>query len=275
MAKPWQPDGASTPPLGLEGFTNVDGSDVRAYIDYLDSVTRASRSAKSASYSAQGITLGMNVLDVGCGVGDDVRAIAELVGANGESAGVDASQALVGEARARGVPPNVVFTCASVDNLPYPDAHFDAVRAERLFQHLERADDAAAEIARVLKPNGSVLVVDQDWETVVVSGADASITRRVVQAGADALANGWAGRNHSAMLVRAGFRDVRVIAGVTTLPLGPAYALVLQSALASATASNAITSEEAETWLASLLAADQRGEFFYAVSVFAALARRA
>lgn len=259
----------------ISGFTKVDEGDVRAYIDYLDAVTRTSLPAKSAAYAAQGIVLGMQVLDVGCGVGDDVRAISALVGPTGECVGVDASAALVNEARARGIPKNASFDCASAYSLPYGDARFDAARAERLFQHLARSDDAACEIKRVIKPGGSLLVVDQDWETVVVSGGDASLTRRIVRASADAFANGWAGRNHSGMLTRTGFRNVQVLAGVTSLAFGPAYTFVLQSAVESATASGAISSVEGDTWLASLLAADQRGEFYYGVSVFAAWGRRA
>src|SRR5438270_3787680 len=89
---------------------------------------------------------GAHVLDVGCGTGDDVRMLAELVGPHGRVDGVDVSAAMVRTARERGLPENARVQQAEAGELPFEDETFDAVRAERVFQHLTQPDVAAKEI---------------------------------------------------------------------------------------------------------------------------------
>lgn len=260
---------------GMRGFTDVDACDPREYVAYLEAAyARKAHEGEFALHALQGIGPGASVLDVGCGIGDDVRAISSLVGDGGTVAGVDSSHALIAEAQRRGMPANASVSVASAYSLPFAEKSFDVARAERVLQHLDRPDEATAELHRVLKPGGSVLLVDQDWDTIAVSGGDPAITRRVVHAFADSLANGCAGRGHKAVLTRAGFRDVRVEAGVSSLPLALAYAFVLESAVEAAKSSGATSPREADTWLASLVEANQRGEFYYSVSVFVSVAVR-
>ena len=87
-------------------FNDADAADGRALIEYLDNAARNSAQTKAATYAAQHLSPGMRVLDAGCGTGDDVRAIAEIVGANGHVTGIDSSRTMIEEARARGVPAN-------------------------------------------------------------------------------------------------------------------------------------------------------------------------
>ena len=75
------------------------------------------------------------MLDVGCGTGDDVRAIAEIVGALGHVVGIDPSTAMIDESNARGLPSNATFGVGSAYTLPHADGSFDAVRADRVMQH--------------------------------------------------------------------------------------------------------------------------------------------
>src|SRR5579872_1062657 len=124
------------PGPSLADFTNADASNPSALIAYLDAVSRAGVEDKRRTYEAQGLAAGMRVLDVGCGTGDDVRAIAEIVGTSGKVVGIDPSAAMIREARTRGVPGNVEFLEASAESLPFESASFDASRAERVFVHL-------------------------------------------------------------------------------------------------------------------------------------------
>lgn len=259
---------------GMHGFSDVDAYDARRYIAYLDAVTERSRKGKTALFKIQGIREGSHVLDAGCGTGDDVRAIAQIVGETGRSAGIDASEAMVAEAHRRGLPRNAEVAQARCEALPFADASFDACRAERLLQHTADAAASAAELHRVLKPGGTLLAVDQDWETVAIAGADRTLTRRIVRAFVDGLADGWAGRRHIALFRRAGFTEVATVPGTTVLPFAPAYAFVLESAIDRARASGAVTEEETTHWLRQLTEADRRGEFFYCVTTFVTLARR-
>lgn len=265
----------SEPRYEVNRFTNVDAAEKPAeMVAYLDDATRLAAEGKRASYLALGLQPGMHVLDVGCGTGDDVRALAEIVGPQGRAAGIDSSRTMIDQALTRGTPENVEFRCAPASAIPFADASFDAARAERVFQHLENPDEAAHEIRRILKPGGVAMLIDQDWETIVVAGAEKSLTRRICNAFTDHLANGWAGRKHLALLKGAGFHDVQVLPTAIQLPFAPAMALVLRIGVDYAVQTGIISAAEGATWTADLQMAEERGEFFCAFTIFAALARR-
>jgi ubiquinone/menaquinone biosynthesis C-methylase UbiE len=256
-------------------FSNVDSSaDAREFVSYLDDTTRIAAEAKRMSYGALQLQPGMRVLDVGCGTGDDVRALAEIAGEHGRACGVDFSQVMIDEATKRGVPKNAEFLRASAEQLPYGDATFDAARAERVFQHLQHPDAAAHELHRVLKPDGIVMLLDQDWETLVVAGSEKALTRKICRTFADHGANGWAGRYHRGLLTRAGFRDVAVTPFPYMLPYPAAMSLILEPAVEYARECAVITAHEAAQFFADLQMAEERAEFLCAFTFFAATARR-
>lgn len=242
-------------------------------IAYLDFVTRISLDDKRRTFVAQGLTAGMRVLDVGCGTGDDVRSIAALVGDDGFVAGTDSSHAMIAAARARGVPKPAAFYTASAAQLPFEDASFDAARAERVLQHVADPSAALRELRRVVRPGGSLLLIDQDWDSLSVAGADRDVTRRILHAFADALANGTAGRDARARLRAAGFPTVEIAPMISTPSLPIAHELILRPAIDAALARNAVDPAAARDWLSALLRAEAQGGFYCAVVVVAALAR--
>lgn len=255
-------------------FRDVDATGSDELITYLDQSVSFGAAGKRTSFEAQGISRGMFVLDLGCGTGDDVRMIAEIVGPDGKVAGVDSSARMIRAGQERGLPGNAQLLVASAGALPFADRWFDACRADRVFQHLDNAEAAAGELLRVLKPGGTAMLIDQDWETIVIAGVPKEPTRTIVRAFADSLANGWAGRNNGLVLRRAGFVDVQVVGGVTTFDLAPAYAFVLNPALAYARRAGLLDEAHEQAWLRSLLEAQRSGEFYYSVNVYVTLARR-
>src|ERR1700690_3247957 len=117
------------------GFAGVDHTDdPDYYVGYLDAATALDfmQRFKRQSYEAMGAQPGMRLLDVGCGTGDDVRAMAGIVGPNGSVVGVDNSEKMVGEARKRaeelGLP--IEFRVGNAAHLDFEDNSFDACRAE-------------------------------------------------------------------------------------------------------------------------------------------------
>jgi SAM-dependent methyltransferase len=112
---------------------------------------------------------GMSVLDCGCGPGSISLGLAEAV-ANGEVVGIDIQTAQVDRARAlaaeRGVT-NVRFEVGSVDELPFPNASFDAAFAMTVMEHVREPLRALREMKRVLKPGGVVGIADDDGATVL------------------------------------------------------------------------------------------------------------
>ena len=89
------------------------------------------------------------VLDVGCGDGQVARALAA---AGCAVTGIDPTARNLEVARERGGGPEYVEGAAG--DLPFPDAHFDAVVACLVFEHIDDVDAAIAEVARVLRPGG-------------------------------------------------------------------------------------------------------------------------
>jgi ubiquinone/menaquinone biosynthesis C-methylase UbiE len=104
------------------------------------------------------------VLDVGCGTGSLAIAATRRVGPAGAVCGIDASAAMIARAtkKARRQDAEVQFQLALAEALPFPDSHFDVALSTVMLHHLRRGarQQCAAEIRRVLKPGGRLLVVD-------------------------------------------------------------------------------------------------------------------
>lgn len=158
---------------------------------------------------------GMKVLDCGCGPGSITFGIVARVPQGAvEAIDMDASQIELAQRRARDAGlHNVTFRQASIYELPYPDAHFDAIFSHALFEHLSDTAAAARECLRVLKPGGVIGVATPDWEAFIVAPATAA-RRAAVQAYVDRqTANGGdpgTGRKLSTLLSEAGFVDARM-----------------------------------------------------------------
>jgi ubiquinone/menaquinone biosynthesis C-methylase UbiE len=102
-----------------------------------------------------------DILDVGCATG---RLMAALYDAGAKNVcGVDLAPRILDVARsklaARGVAADLRFADAE-DRIPWPDASFDAITLTGVLHHLTRPEDALIEFTRLLRPRGSLIVVD-------------------------------------------------------------------------------------------------------------------
>jgi SAM-dependent methyltransferase len=97
------------------------------------------------------------VLDVGTGAGALAFALAPLVR---EVAGLDPVPELLELARARALP-NTEFVEGDGTMLPFPDGTFDLAGTQRTLHHVAQPERIVAELARVTRAGGRVLVVDQ------------------------------------------------------------------------------------------------------------------
>lgn len=109
------------------------------------------------------------VLEVGCGTGNYIRAIADATGAI--CTGVDPSREMLRRARTEfGWPkdranaaerPDVTFIEGRAEDLPLADRQFDLVYSVDVIHHVENRDAASRELARVLKPGAAAMVVTE------------------------------------------------------------------------------------------------------------------
>jgi len=107
---------------------------------------------------------GQNLLDVGCGTGTLAIAAKRLAGPGGRVTGVDASADMLARARTKAARHglDIAFVQATAQALPFAHASFDAVLCTTVLHCLPAAqrDGCLSEMARVLKPDGRLLLVD-------------------------------------------------------------------------------------------------------------------
>jgi SAM-dependent methyltransferase len=106
------------------------------------------------------------VLDVGCGPGGLLAAMAREHGDWGALVGCDLSVGMIVEARTASAGLPVCWFVADAQALPLPEASFDVVLARHMLYHVPDIDRAVAEAARVLRPGGHFLAVTNSAHTM-------------------------------------------------------------------------------------------------------------
>jgi ubiquinone/menaquinone biosynthesis C-methylase UbiE len=107
---------------------------------------------------------GEKVLDVGCGTGTLAIEVAHRAGHAGHVAGIDPSTQQIARARSKAARRNVPieFQIGVIEHLHFPDQSFDVVLSTLMMHHLPASlkRQGLAEIARVLKPEGRLIIAD-------------------------------------------------------------------------------------------------------------------
>jgi ubiquinone/menaquinone biosynthesis C-methylase UbiE len=194
------------------GFGRVDTArQPGSLVDYLD---RVATSPAGTDYTrrtlrALGLGPGQRLLEVGCGGGHALQAAAELVGPTDLAVGVDVAATMAEAARARTAGhAHVAVLMADAQHLPFADGVFDGCRAERVLQHLPDPAEALAEMVRVTRPGGLVLVGDTDWGGWLLDAPDDQATHAVLEAAAAPATRG-SGGSWSACFTRSAWATSR------------------------------------------------------------------
>jgi SAM-dependent methyltransferase len=218
---------------------------------------------------------GQRCLDVGCGVGEDARAVCEMSGA--EVVGIDLRPRMAAEARSRSAGrAGATFLVADAARLPFVDSAFDAAWVKRALMHMESPADAMREMARVVRRGGRVVAVEPDLEVVLLDSSMVEVTRRLLELHAAGYANPWAGRQLRRLMGEAGLVDRRVVVEpleITDLAAAEA-ALRLLSLARSAADRGILAPHEADAWEEELRYRDAQGQFGCHALMFVAGGRR-
>ena len=220
---------------------------------------------------------GGRFIDVGCGTGGAVRALARRVGEMGRVFGVDKSETMVEEARRRaeGVNLPVEFYVGDAHHLPFADNHFDGGFSLRVFEILEDPRKAVAEMVRVLRPGGRVFINAPDIDSWAIDASDREATRRILHYFCDHEANGWIGRQLPGICQEAGLLDVKVMPATGILTdFDLLYDLWLREIVERAQGAGAVTGEVTARWLADLKGRHRAGRFFCSQTQFRVTARK-
>lgn len=119
------------------------------------------------------VELGDKVLDVGCGTGSLTIVAKAWAGSDGEVHGIDAAPEMIYVARRKAAQAGVdaAFQVGLIEDIPFPDSYFDVVLSSLMIHHLPDDDlkrKGFAEVHRVLKPGGRLLVVDFEPPTKIL-----------------------------------------------------------------------------------------------------------
>jgi ubiquinone/menaquinone biosynthesis C-methylase UbiE len=244
-------------------FTEVDRSqDPDFFVRFMDEAQKPAgiRSSKQLMLERMALKPGEAVLEVGCGPGSDILELVEVVGPAGRLVGLDASEVMIAEARRRADASRapVTFEIGDVHTLPFPDGIFDVCRAARLLEHVPDAGPALAEMARVTRTGGRIVVFDFDWDTLIIDHPDKATTRTVISSYSDSIRNGWVGRQLPRLLKEQGLQ----VSSVDPVQVFVHYALAelfLGSHLAQLQATGVLSPGAAQQWWERLREADAHG----------------
>jgi ubiquinone/menaquinone biosynthesis C-methylase UbiE len=243
-------------------------------IVYLDRVaaTDLGRSYKNRMLDELEIRPGQTVLDLGCGPGTDLNALAEAVTATGKVIGVDHDQATTDAARARTAKQSTVTVrLGDIHDLPLPDRTADRARTDRVLQHVADPAQALREARRVLRPGGRLVMSEPDWNTLTVDHPDSGLSRTYTQYVTDKVVrNARIGSQLARLAAGAGFAVPAVI------PVTPVFRdaqaadkiLGLERTTHRAVDAGYLTEEAARRWLDHLAA----GPFLAAVTFYIVVA---
>jgi arsenite methyltransferase len=221
---------------------------------------------------------GEHVLDVGAGPGLLAVEMAAEVGPAGRVHAVEPSGSMRELARARRRPPgaaHVEVRDGSADALPLPEASVDVAVSTQVFEYLSDVPGALAEVHRVLRPGGRLLLLDTDWDSIVWHTRDDARTARILAAWDEHLVDPHLPRTLAPALRAAGFTAVLT----QVLPLlNVGYDPNTYSAMTAATIAEYVTGRpgisgaDAREWLDDITSLGEAG--FFSLNRYAFLATK-
>ncbi|MDZ4163624.1 MAG: methyltransferase domain-containing protein [Smithellaceae bacterium] len=222
------------------------------------------------------------VLDFGCGTGGFLGLLSKSIGKGSQLIGCDAVEKSIAQARLDY--PNAEFVRHRfTDELPFPDAAFDIFVTIDTLECIKNKEALTEEIHRVLKPNGQVLAMHWDWDTQTYAIPTRELARKAVRAFSDWKqpwmddADGQMGRKLWGLFERSGkFHGVPdTFCLVETDYKAGKYGYDRALDLSGLVEQGGFDKSEYEQFHRELTESCKKGEYFYSVTSYVYLGRRA
>jgi demethylmenaquinone methyltransferase / 2-methoxy-6-polyprenyl-1,4-benzoquinol methylase len=157
------------------GFTSVDEAEKARHVrgvfdavapkyDLMNDLMSAGfhRGWKAYTVLVANLKEGDRALDIAGGTGDLALAFSKKVGASGQVVHTDINEAMLSTGRNRLLDAGVILPTMVCDaeKLPFPDGYFNVVSVAFGLRNMTHKDIALAEMQRVLKPGGKLLVLE-------------------------------------------------------------------------------------------------------------------
>jgi SAM-dependent methyltransferase len=225
------------------------------------------------------------VVDLGCGAGEDMLALAtrfsnvpvSLIGLDSSAQSVSAAQAEAGDDRRLRFQEHYMR-----DPLPFGNASADVVYLSNLLECLPDPAALVREIARILRPDGQLVIGHWDWDSQVFDGAEKPLVRGLVHAFAGwqqgwmEHVDGWMGRRLWGIINSsghfAGSVQARVL--INTHYSAPWFGFTNAQAFRSLVKRGLASAEDVEKFEQEQIALDQQGRYFYSITGYAYIGKR-
>lgn len=234
---------------------------------------------RRCTLQALALQKGEHVLDVGSGPGLLVADMARTVGPSGLVTGLDINTSMmrVAQRRCEPISSHVALVQGDATALPFPDEAFDVAVSTQVYEYIDDVAQALAEVYRILRPGGRILIIDTDWDSIVWNAKDTALMQRILDAWVERFADAHLPGSLSRLLADSGFslrrRDVLVL-------LNPeydvnTYSLTNGRILAKfVVGRRCITQHDVDAWKSDLRQLGSEGRYFFSLNRYLFVAEK-
>ena len=232
---------------------------------------------RRATLERLALSAGETVLDVGCGPGFLCADMAVEVGRTGRVVGIDISEDFLRMARRQGKRDWVTFARGDIRALHANNASFDVAVSTQVLEYVSDPTRGIAELYRVLRPGGRVLVVDTDWDGMVWHTAEPARMERVRNAWEAHCVDPRLPRTLGAQLRSAGFSEIEAsgFAIINTRLHPDTYSHGMIGLISDFVGrKGSVSQEELEDWATELRGLNAEGRYFFSIVRYLFRARK-
>lgn len=218
-----------------------------------------------------------SLLDIGSGPGMLLEDIAERLTIS-RLVGADVSEDMVNAAQTRNTKNNIEYFVDSATSLRFDDESFDVVVSMQTLAYIDDLSTALKEAYRVLKTNGTLVILDTDWDCICWNSRYYQLMEEALQGYKSHCPHPYLPRQLPALLKDTGFKleSVKTHPIINTSFDSDTFSAHQLNFIGKYLADNDIFSpEKVEHWKQTARDSDNYGEYFYCLNRFIFVARKA